>query len=370
MRKMKRWICLFLCMAVLCIGVSAQSLSAQTAVEELANLIGAKPTNVLGGKNLVAGDSKSDWTALVAARNGMTQNAEHYLQELWDYVSQAYQKQGGLHVVEATAWHRISLTVLALGADPTCFGEDANGEPINLIADGTYNWTTTDSLGLQGTNAWIYALLVLDARHYEIPEGARYTREQILSEILACQTDEGGFHFGSGVADADMTAMALQALAPYVSTDEAVAQSVERALEYLAQGQNAQGDFGGGSESCAQVMLALCALGIDPTTDARFCKMGGNVLDGLMLYHLSDGCFSHLMGDEANTLSTVQAAQALTALERLQTGAGRLYDFTDVTIEPFTPSSGVPIVFGFAALAAVAAIIIVLIGKGKKKCTM
>lgn len=368
--KIRRWLCLLLCMAVLCLTASAQSISARSTVEELAQLLGSTPEKLLAADTLSAGDSRSDWAALVAARNGYTQDAEKYLRALWKYVSRAYQEQGGLDSIEATRWHRISLTVLALGADPTCFGEDAQGNPIDLIADGTYNWTMTDSLGLQGANAWIYALLVLDAMDYPIPEGAQYTREGIVRELLTYQTEEGGFHFGSGEADVDMTAMVLQALAPYVQTDADVAQSVERALDYISQQQNAQGDFGGGSESCSQVILALCALGIDPAEDERFCKMGGSALDGLLLYHVSDGGFSHLLGDEANTLATVQAAQALTALERLRQGQGRLYDFTDQTIVPFTPGTGVPIILCFAALIVGGAIIIVLIGKGKKKCTM
>lgn len=368
--KIRRWLCLLLCVAVLGLTASAQGISAGDTVEELARLLGSTPEKLLAADTLSAGDSRSDWAALVAARNGYTQDAEKYLRALWKYVSRAYQEQGGLDPIEATHWHRVSLTVLALGADPTCFGEDADGNPIDLIADGTYYWKTTDNLGLQGTNAWIYALLVLDAMDYELPEDALYTREEIVRQILVCQTPEGGFHVGSGEADVDMTAMTLHALAPYVQTDTEVAQSVERALDYISQAQNAQGDFGGGSESCAQVILALCALGIDPAEDERFCKMGGSVLDGLLMYHVNDGGFSHLLGDEANTLSTVQAAQALTALERLRQGQGRLYDFTDQTIAPFTPGTGVPIILCFAALITGGAIIIVLIGKGKKKCTM
>lgn len=52
---------------------------------------------------------------------------------------------------------------MALGADPTCFGRNPQGQPIDLIADGTYAWDTTSSLGTQGLNSWIFALITLDA---------------------------------------------------------------------------------------------------------------------------------------------------------------------------------------------------------------
>lgn len=353
----RKWIRALVCLMLVGTCVSAYSVNGRTAAEEL-----------LENTSLVPGESTSDWTALAAARNGVFADRDAYLQGLWDYVSDSYQEQGGLDTIKATVWHRISLTVLALGADPTCFGEDAGGNPIDLIADGTYDWHMTGSLGIQGTNAWIYALLVLDSMDYQVPAGARYTREDMIAGILECQTEDGGFHIGSGVSDADVTAMALQALAPYYEENTAVTQSVDRALGYLSALQTARGDFGSSSESGSQVILALCALGIDPDTDERFCKAGGSAVNGLLLYHTEVG-FSHLLGGEADSLATQQAAQALTAYDRLISGAGRLYDFTDQTIEPYTPASTLPLWLIAPAAIVALAVIIVLSRKGKKSCT-
>lgn len=369
--KYRRALCLIVCAVLLCGCVFAQSLNGQTAVEELSSILGATPEKLLKANTVVPGDSTSDWAALAAARNDCAEDADTYLQGLWEYVSEAYQRQGGLDSVKATVWHRISLTVLALGADPTCFGEDGNGDPINLIADGTHNWTMTDSLGTQGTNAWIYALMVLDSMNYDVPENALYTRDRIIEEILSHQVADGGFHIGSGTSNVDVTAMALQALAPYHQSNDAVTQSVDKALAYLSEMQNAQGDFGnGGSESCSQVIMALCALGIDPETDERFVKEGGSAFNGLLLYHVSGGGFSHLLGDEADSLATVQAALAVTALERMRSGENGLYDFTDQIIEPFTPQTEIPIWIPIGTAIAILAIIIVCIGKGKRTCTV
>ena len=369
--KIQKWLCRMLCIALLTVSVCAQAPDGEAAVEQLASVLDTTPKKLLQADGVVPGDSLSDWIALVAVRNGYADDRDEYLQGLWEYVSQCYQNDGGLDPVKATIWHRISLTVLALGADPTCFGEDNQGNLINLIADGTYNWSVTDSLGTQGTNAWIYALLTLDAGGYEAPADGKYTRERIIGEILACQNEDGGFHLGSGISDVDVTAMALQALAPYQEQNEEVRGCIDPALEYLSQTQTAQGDFmnweSTSSESCSQVILALCALGIDPQSDGRFCKEGGSALDGLLLYQVSGGGFSHQLGDTADLLATEQAAQALTALERFYAGESRLYDFTEAEIHPFVPQKSLTPAWLLAgAGAAVAGI--VWIWKGKKKC--
>lgn len=367
--KKCRWICLMLCAVLLC-ATWAQAAQASSVMEDLAAMLHTTAPGLLGSPELEPGEPVSDWIALSAGRNGLTEEKDRYLNKLWDYVSEQYQTQGGLDTVSATAWHRISLTVLALGADPTCFGEDADGNPINLIADGTYDWHRTDSLGTQGTNAWIYALLTLDAGGYEVPAGSKYTRQIIINAIIDAQLEDGGIDIGSGMADLDMTAMALQALAPYAG-DPQVAGVIEKGLAYLSAAQTAQGDFMNGSgcssESCAQVILALCALGIDPQTDGRFQKPGGSALDGLLLYRTGDG-FSHLLGDDTNRMATQQAAQALTALDRLQKGQSRLYDFTGEDIRPFVPSSGSPVLWAGLGAGAAAAILM-LIWKGRKRCT-
>lgn len=48
-----------------------------------------------------------------------------------------------------------------------------------------------------------------------MPEDAAYTREEILAAILEAQEPDGGFGLTAGASDVDITAMALQALAPY-----------------------------------------------------------------------------------------------------------------------------------------------------------
>ena len=219
----------------------------------------------------------------------------------------------GMHsAAKATEWHRISLAILAMGGDPTNFGTDANGEPINLIADGTYNRGRTTPLGRQGINGWIWGLITLDSLRYPVPDDAFYTREDIIEEILCCQLSDGGFALSGEVSDPDITAMALQALAPYYDSDtlhrytrkitgeteeKTVRQITEEALSCLSALQLPSGDFKSWGtqnvESTDQVVVALCCLGIDPLSDPRFIKDGKTLLDGILRYRMPDGGFVH-----------------------------------------------------------------------------
>ncbi|MDY4220141.1 MAG: prenyltransferase/squalene oxidase repeat-containing protein [Candidatus Faecousia sp.] len=364
---MKRTVLCVLLIVALVLPVGA--LTGEETARALAGLLDTGPAGLLSA--LTPGDALSDWAAILAGRAGETRGAEAYLSGLWDYVSRQYQEIGGLDPLQATEWHRVALAVTALGADPTCFGLDARGEPIDLVADGVYAWQTTESLGAQGLNGWIFALLLLDAGGWEPPETARYTRQHILRAILEAQEPDGGFGLTAGASDVDLTAMALQALAPY---REDCPEAVQGALDYLSRAQTARGDFlawgTGSAESCAQVVIALCALGIDPRLDPRFVKAGGSALDGLLLYRREDGAFCHSLEDEAGFLATEQAGLALCALERMDGGGARLYDFTDVPLQAFQPKKGGSgYLLWAAALLPVAGIVIILVRKGRKAWT-
>ena len=61
--------------------------------------------------------------------------------------------------------------------------------------------------------------------------------------------------------------------------------------------------------------LALAALGLDASTDARFVHGETTLLTALERFRQPDGSFAHALGDtEGNLLATAQAAQALAAL--------------------------------------------------------
>ena len=137
---------------------------------------------LLENRPLTAGDSVSDWLAIASGRAGLQR--PDYLRDLESYVTSMYRENGGLDRIKATEWHRITLAVLAQGGDPTAFGRDREGKPIDLVAEGTYNWSRSRSLGAQGLNGWIFALITLDSGGFAVPEGAAYTREDMIAAIL------------------------------------------------------------------------------------------------------------------------------------------------------------------------------------------
>lgn len=314
----------------------------------------AKDDSLLSQLSSNAGSSSADWYALALGRCGTDTNAAVYLALLEQNVTSRYTTPQRLDEQKLTEWHRISLTVLSLGGDPTAFGTHEGGEKINLIAEGTYNHSKNQSLGAQGVNGYIWALITLDSMCYSVPEEAADTRQNIITEILKSQQPSGAFTLNGVNADSesddtDITAMALQALAPYYN-DEAVYEytasggavckksvrtAVNSAVGWLSSVQNSDGGFSSSgeptAESTAQVMTALCSLGIDPENDSRFIKNGKNVLDGLLKYRTKDGGFAHSLSDAAeaktSSMADEQALCGLCALYRFRTGQRFLYDF-------------------------------------------
>lgn len=287
-----------------------------------------------------AGNSYSDWYAVTLGRIGIRGDYGSYLALLRDYVERRYRTAEKLSAYAATEWHRISLTVLALGGDPTCFGTDADGNNIDLIADGTYNRSETASLGAQGVNAYIWSLITLDSLGYEVPAESGDTREDMISAVLGSQLGDGGFSLDGKKSDIDITAMALQALSPY-REDETVAAAAERAILYLSEEQTPSGDFiswGKRSlESTAQVAVALCTLGIDPETDSRFIKDGNNIISSIMNYRADDGGFLRTYDnvpdkkESSDYVASEQALRALCAFYRYRNGLRSFYDFRSET---------------------------------------
>ena len=275
-----------------------------------------------------AGESGSDWTVILYKKAGRDFDYDGYLDDMGSYVSSRYQADGGLDPGKATEWHHAALAVLACGGDPTNIGEDKNGDPIDLIADGTYNWSVTDDLGSQGSNALIYALITLDSGNFEIPEGSRYTRESIIDELLTYQKSSGGFGLDvNGKESTDITAMALQALGPYYTSSPRIQEAVDMATAYMSDMQEDSGLYlsgdGYSSETISQMIMALCALGRDPAEDEMFIKSHRTLIDGLMEFRMDNGSFSHDIPEDTssdidNLMSSQQAGLAFAALKEME----------------------------------------------------
>ena len=265
----------------------------------------------------------SEWLVIALARSGRDVPDSYY-----DSVVRAVQSaKGQLSDKKSTEYARTILALTAIGKDPT----DVGG--YDLLA----GLADMDDVTYQGINGAIFALLALDSGKYDVPAaaegGTQVTRDGLVAYILAQQLSDGGWALSGSSADPDVTAMALQALAPYRTGDETVDTAVDKGVQLLSDMQLSDGGYSSwgtlNSESCAQVLIALATLGIDPASDSRFVKNGLTVLDALLAYAVSGG-FRHTVDGEADAIATEQALCALTAYARLLDGKTALYDMTDV----------------------------------------
>lgn len=257
----------------------------------------------------------SEWLA-VCLGSGVLEAPQGWLEEYRENMAEHTANCGGvLSQRQSTEYALAVLAVTAAGGN----ARDVGGWDLTLpLLD--YDLVTA-----QGLNGPAYALLALDCAGYP-----GEVREQYVQYLLSRQLDDGGFAFQGERADTDMTAIVLQALAPYQEQEE-VAQAVEEALARLTSLQGEDGNWQSwgnvNAESCAQVILALCALDI-PLDDPRFVKNGTGPLETLLSYQLEDGSFSHLPGGESDATATRQALEALTAAALASGGqTGGLFNF-------------------------------------------
>lgn len=290
---------------------------------------------------LPAGDGTSDWTAVALTFSGKVDSKVQaaYLNRLQKYVEKAYEQGGGLSKVKATEYHRIALTMLALDGNPEKV-KNASGKVIDLVADGTWNFTKGDP-GIQGANGLCYALLMLDAGDYNNPKKPEL-RKKFITELLEYQKESGGFCIDNSLdPEVDITAMAVQALAPYYKEDKCkkekldaqkMKESIDAAVKWLAAQESDDAEFLydniASSESISQVILALCALERDPGKDETFTKKESTLLDALAKFRKEDGIYMHEKADEeGSAMATYQAMIALEAVQKLRTEKKWIFDF-------------------------------------------
>jgi putative cell wall-binding protein len=275
---------------------------------EISASLGAAVNKILADGNL------DDWQALAVARYGAAVPSS-YLTNLADSINSA----NGI-LSQPTDYERITLALMAVGEDPTNF------QGYNLI-EKIYNNAGLDE---QGINAYIFALTALDSGNFEIPSGSVWTRDKLIDKILENRTADYGWDYAGDSADPDMTGMALTALAPYKDRQD-VKDAVDKAVNKLSSMQDNDGGFSSwkvsNSESISQVIIGLCANGIDPDS-AAFTKNGSTPVQALLSYEVSGGGFSHTKGTGYNAMATEQAAQALEAYNMFKAATGTgIYKF-------------------------------------------
>lgn len=275
-----------------------------------------------------------EWAVLGQAR-AKVPLSEAYIAAYYEKVVAYVQKNMGADGVlvdpesrnpTVTDNERIILALTAIGKDPANVG---GKNLLTALQDKDIMKVTDNSK--TDINGLVMGLLALNSRNYTSDTS------WLVQAVLEQQNKDGSWRVSADtkpVGDVDMTAMALQALAPYYKDggNETVNTAVEKALNWLSGKYRSGYDS---SESCAQVVIALSALNLDANTDARFTKtVDGktlSVLGNLLQYRVAEnGGFKHQFADKAvNEMATEQALCAMAAYARFTEKANALYDMTD-----------------------------------------
>ncbi|MBQ8590460.1 MAG: S-layer homology domain-containing protein [Firmicutes bacterium] len=275
-----------------------------------------------------------EWAVIGLARSGYDVPDSWYETYYTNLEEYTVKKEGVLHKKKYTDYSRVTVALSAIGGDP----RDVAGYDL-LKPLGDFDKTIW-----QGINGPIWALIALDTANYEIPVNGeaevQATRDKYIAEILRRQLNDGGFSLTGGkneatkneTADADITGMALQALAKYQDRAD-VKAATEKALACLSKMQASDAGFSSYNtsnvESCVQVIVALNELGIS-LNDSRFVKNGTTLVDNMLTYYVKGNGFVHTLdGGGSDLMSTEQAFYGLVSIQRALEGKNSLYRMSD-----------------------------------------
>ncbi|MEK4628401.1 InlB B-repeat-containing protein [Solibacillus sp. FSL R7-0682] len=284
-------------------------------------------------------------------------------------------KNGNLDRNKSTEWSRLTLALTALGYPIT----DVAGYDFVARLSESHKFSYR-----QGINGPIWEIIALDTGGYELyPDPSNddvNTVGKMIDYILNKEISNGGWALSGGIPDPDITAMALQAFAPYYlnssrydqtganATYQEFAQAVERAIVVLSQIQLTNGGYNSwgsiNSESTAQVIVALTAMNMDPLATSislpninqtvDFITEGkyedgvwtNNMIDALLTFWANGsgsspevGGFKHVTagydggggsGTSVNAMATDQALYGLIAYDRFKKSEKSLYDMSDM----------------------------------------
>ncbi|MDR2616066.1 MAG: FIVAR domain-containing protein, partial [Oscillospiraceae bacterium] len=321
--------------------------------DTLAAVLGRIETDVTDPRYDV---TSGDWAVVALARAGAAEQEwiDKYLANVRDYIKNPPSMQivtvdaNGKVILDSKKYTENSRAIIGL----TSVGQNAAAFPTGE-GSATYDLvsalTDTGMTVYQGLNGPIFALIALDTNNY-LPERADL-RAQYLKYILDREKTSGGWDLlglTTGMANADVTGMALQALAPYFKLTEAeynakfagtqapawaaLRAAATKAVSAMSTQLHEEGGFayaneGITSESAAQVLVGLCSLNYDGTSDGAFIR---EVARHMLQFYNGDGSFRHQMTGQGGVtqMSTEQAAYALVAYDRYVKGEKTLYDMT------------------------------------------
>lgn len=333
------------------------------------------------------GSTFGEWSVMNLARGQYTgYDYVNYIPKTYysDYLKRVEQyvaaNKGVLDFNKSTEWSRVMLALSVLDYD----AKNVAGYDFIEKLSSSHRFSYR-----QGINGPIWEIIALNTRGYALYADATNDDVNTIGkmidyilkgEIVQVDGTVGGWTLSGKKPDADITGMALQALAPYYKDEalyaktgaktsyEQFVKAVERGVLAMKNMQLANGGFGSfgtvNSESTVQVIVALTALGFDPLASSISLKHIGktvsfvtagathdgvysnNVINALLTFwapnsgsSVAVGGFKHVTsgydggggaGTSVNAMATDQAMYGLLAYDRFKKGETPLYDMNDM----------------------------------------
>ena len=322
-------------------------------------------------------DSQDAKFIISMSQYGIEDNIDLYGRTLLSFLQDRYSSSQKLNDLKTASGAQIALALLACDYNPL-YIEDKSGNIYNFLADTIYERDSAFSLGKDGTEAYVWGLIALDAYDYGINDNIWKIRDGLISGIIQNQEADGTFITTTNLSPYYLTALTLTAISPYYQNDERkeaerqkrIEERTEKDKKRLAEGKkatfeefekqyeleqeptlydmldvcvekcidvlsNAQDKNGSYTDSgidnvkvTSAVITALCTMGIDLTTDERFIKNNNNLMDGLLKLKKNNGSF---VSDKSSDIisDTTDAFSALVAYSRFLNKKTPLYDFSE-----------------------------------------
>lgn len=293
-------------------------------------------------------DYSSIWNVIGLKRSGLYVPESYTNLFYSNVISYCESKNWELTRAKYSDYSKLILALTSIGVD----ARDVMGH--NLLA----YLSDYKNVSRQGNNGPIWALIALKSNPaYTIPKDSsaeqQNSEELLVQKVVGMQCSDGGWTLMGDTGDSDMTGMAMQALSSYYNKEgyENVTAAIDKGLAWISKNQlSSSGGFGTmgteTSESVAQIITALCGVGIDCGQDSRFIKNGKWPMTGLFQYYMPEGGFMHVAAGAGNNgggaggtidgMATEQGLYATVAYRRLLDGDTFLYDMSDVKIAPGT----------------------------------
>ena len=192
----------FMCVSTSVMGSQTPS---KDDIENTINKISYYQMNTV--KNPAYGSVGGEWTVFGLARCGNIK--DEYIEKYVSNVSKTVaDNKGILSTRKYTEYARTIIALTAIQKNPQNFLGYNLLQPL----------ATFENIMIQGVNGAAYTIMAFDCGNYGIPDattGKQTTRNKLIDFLIKQQLNNGGWNYMGTEADVDVTAMVIQALAPY-----------------------------------------------------------------------------------------------------------------------------------------------------------